>query len=119
MKRVLVVDDDVHIRKLMKFALLSAGFEVRLAENGLEALHLAREERPDAIVLDVNMPVMDGRETFAHLDGPDRPPVLVISADKPAQVRRELGAEASLPKPFDPDQMIQKLSELTGDLVSV
>ena len=68
MPSVLVVDDDVSIRRLVKLILTDAGFDVTVAEDGREALAILQVEAPSVLVLDMNMPVMDGRELFERLE---------------------------------------------------
>jgi CheY-like chemotaxis protein len=113
MKRVLVVDDDAHIRRLARHVLISAGFEVLLAADGREALEIVADSHPAVVVLDVSMPVMDGREMFAKMKSLDeRPCALIISAFEVERVRREIGAEDCLAKPFAPEDLVQKVNNL-------
>lgn len=106
--RVLVVDDDEPIRRLVAMALLDDGYEVLSASNGAIALEHAREHAPDVVLLDMNMPIMDGWEFFKRyreLVG-QRAPVVVMTAAASAQARAEqLGAEGWLGKPFDLDDL--------------
>lgn len=119
MKRVLVVDDDVHIRRLARVILADAGFEVKLASDGREALQVISEARPAVIVMDLNMPVMDGRELFERLQSTGkRPSILVISAGQAERTKKEMGAEASLDKPFSPEALIEKVTDLSGGKVA-
>jgi two-component system chemotaxis response regulator CheY len=115
MKRVLVVDDDLGIRRLARLALASAGFEVALASDGREALSYLSTDVADVIVLDLNMPVMDGY-TFVHNldDVRHRPHILILSGERAEKAQRELGADASLQKPFLPEDLIAKVAELAG-----
>ncbi len=105
--KILVVDDNRLNRLKLLRGLENQGHEVTLAENGLEALELLKEEPFDLILLDIVMPEMDGYEVLARLKGnPDlRPiPVIVISAiDEMSSIIKciEMGAEDYLPKPFD------------------
>jgi DNA-binding response OmpR family regulator len=114
MKKVLVVDDDLGVRRLAGIALASAGFDVTTASDGREALFLLSKENADVVVLDLNMPVMDGY-TFVHNldDVRFRPHILILSGDHAEKAREELGADASLEKPFLPDQLIAKVAELS------
>jgi CheY-like chemotaxis protein len=112
---VLVVDDDPGIRRLAHVALTSAGFTVFDAENGSAALPILEREHPDVIVLDISMPVMDGRTLFRSMEAAgNRPAVLVLTANDAAGTRRELGAEASLDKPFDPDDLVDAVMGLAN-----
>ena len=114
-KRVLIVEDNPHLARLCKAALRHSGFEAHVAINGLDALDQVRQDIPDVIVLDVAMPIMDGREFFREIQTmPWRPPVLVMSAWQPHEVCRELGAEASIAKPFEIADLIWQVESLAG-----
>jgi CheY-like chemotaxis protein len=67
MKTLLVVDDDIHLRKLYKSELESEGYRVVLAENGRQALDLFAMETPDMVIMDIRMPDMDGLESMARI----------------------------------------------------
>jgi len=114
-KQILVVDDDLQIRELLS-DVLQESYGVTLAANGREALVWIRQYPPDAIILDMRMPVMDG-ETFL-LERRKQPacasvPVMVVSAEPRAcQEGRRLGAEACIPKPFDVDVLLLGLASL-------
>ena len=111
--RVLVVDDDRNLSRLVKTILHTAEFEVLTAFDGLDALHVVEEERLDAIVLDLRMPNLDGRGFFRELRARDNgTPVLVASAYGARSAQAELGAEAAIEKPFDPDALIRAVSDL-------
>jgi CheY-like chemotaxis protein len=112
MSYVLVVDDDPGVRRLMAFAIQAEGYVVQVAGDGREGLAIWKRERPAAIVLDLQMPVMDGWAFFKAIDGPDRPPVIIVSAYSPARVCKELGAEASVTKPFEPGELTAKVAQL-------
>jgi class 3 adenylate cyclase len=104
---VLVVDDDIVNRKLLVRMLEQEGHRARTAENGREALELARAEPPDVVLLDIVMPELDGiavLETLKADPALQHVPVIMISAvDELGSVVRciEIGAEDYLPKPFD------------------
>lgn len=121
MKRILIIDDDDDIREIVKVALeTTAGWEVRLAASAREGLDLAAAEHPDAIVLDVSMPEMDGPTAFQHLQLSGRThdiPVIFLTAKVQASDQRrfaELGATAFIPKPFDPLQLANQVAEALG-----
>ncbi len=116
MRTVLIVDDDASIRRLVRLILTDAGFEVIEAENGEKALVILTHETPTVLLLDLNMPVMDGRELFARLnDDGHRPHTIILSAGPSERTRRELGAEASLQKPFGPEDLVEKVTELSRE----
>lgn len=107
--KVLLVDDEPHIRRIGELSLKGVGkWTVVLASNGNEALDKVEHEKPDVILLDVMMPGMDGQETLAHLRA--RPataeiPVIFMTAKvqkHEVDRYREAGAAGVIPKPFDP-----------------
>jgi urea transport system substrate-binding protein len=104
---ILVVDDDPDLRELLTLALSSEEVDVECAENGRQALALLARRRPDLILLDMKMPVMDGWEFSRILDGrADRPPVVVVTAaSNSAERAREVHAEGWLGKPFELDDV--------------
>ncbi len=101
--RVLVVDDDAGVRRLAELSLQEAGFTVTTATNGEEALAALTEARPDAVLLDLEMPVMDGREFLARLRELDPElPVVIMTGHRALEARMELPAQDAIQKPFDP-----------------
>jgi two-component system chemotaxis response regulator CheY len=113
---VLVVEDDRGVRRLIAATLDDEGHEVRAVENGHEALQACADRMPDLIVLDVEMPVMDGRE-FVHAigaDGESIPPVVLISAHEAQRTARELGLGRWLQKPFDERRLVSEVSRALG-----
>jgi CheY-like chemotaxis protein len=113
---VLVVDDDPDILEAICDILEVEDYRVAKARNGLEALERIDAERPDAILLDLMMPVMDG-VTFAQAlrQRPARDvPIVVISADGNPQRAASVGARAYLAKPFDIDTLLAHVGALTG-----
>ncbi len=107
-KRILVVDDDPKILKALDQALQQEGYEVYRAEDGLEALEMARKVKPDLMILDIMLPKMDGFEVLAQLQSTGSPPTLILSArgeEMDKVVGFNVGADDYLVKPF-------RLSEL-------
>lgn len=106
--RVLVADDERAIRLLCRVNLAASGMDVLEAENGNEALELARRERPDLVLLDVMMPDVDGWTVARQLAEDERtrdiPIVFLTARAEPAdkQLGRQLGGVGYLVKPFDP-----------------
>jgi CheY-like chemotaxis protein len=102
--RVLVVDDDAEIREVVATVLEDDGYRVDTASNGADALRKANEHEPDAVILDVTMPVMNGWEFLAQWrtrPADHRAPVLVVSSTREARAALDRGAQAYLSKPFD------------------
>jgi CheY-like chemotaxis protein len=113
--RVLVVDDDTLLRAVVTITLEDAGYRVNTACNGAEALRVAEEHEPDAIILDAMMPVMDGWEFLARWrtrPAERRAPVLVISAAREKQAALDRGATAYLSKPFDLETLEMTLASI-------
>ena len=108
-KKILAVDDERHIVRLVEVNLQRAGYEVVTASNGLKALEeLRSSSRPDLILLDLMMPVMDGTQLQEHLARDDELadiPVLVCSASG-ERARRQPHAVGFLPKPVDPPALL-------------
>lgn len=108
--KILVVDDDQSIRELISLALEEDGIEVTGAPEGESALQMIPELKPDLILLDTRMPVMDGREfarRYRELDDGHAALVILTAVDDPEQTAADLGADGYLPKPFD-------LADLSG-----
>jgi two-component system chemotaxis response regulator CheB len=102
--RVLVVDDSALMRKALKTMLVDAGFEVETARNGVDALDQVRQNPPDVVTLDVNMPEMDGMTCLSRLMTEHPLPVVMVSSLTEADARitfeaLELGAVDYVPKP--------------------
>lgn len=105
---LLVVDDEAGILRLMKLELSAQGFRVITATNGEEAITVAEEQRPDAILLDVMMPGLSGLEVMRRLRERSNVPILLVTAkDKDTDKVRglELGADDYIVKPFNPDEL--------------
>lgn len=119
-RTVLVIDDDPDIRAVAKTSLeLVGGFRVILADSGQRGVAIAHENPPDAIILDLMMPDLDGRNTLAQLKGYSETatiPVIMLTAKVQAD-KRELvgrGAAGVLAKPFDPMQLSAQVCEILG-----
>ncbi|MBK7293395.1 MAG: PAS domain S-box protein [Holophagaceae bacterium] len=122
-RKLLIVDDRVENRDMLDRLLRLVGFRCSLAEHGAAGLEQWREGRPDLILMDLRMPVLDGFEAVAQLRrlegelGWDRTPVLAISAsvyDVSSEDLINLGFDAFLTKPIDEDQLFATLEELLG-----
>lgn len=120
-KRILVIEDEDDIREITRLSLQAgAGWEVMTASSGADGLAKATAERPDAILLDVMMPDMDGTSTFRKLrdDQATRDiPVVFLTAKVQAADRRRyanLGVTAVIAKPFDPARLAAQVAEVLG-----
>jgi len=117
-KRIIIVDDDRDLREMLRMRLQLAGFEVRVAANGLRLISSLRLDRPDLILLDVMMSWIDGFELCQALkQNPDlaQIPVFFISAlASKKDIERGLacGADRYLTKPLDLDQLIMDIRAL-------
>jgi len=120
-RKVLIIDDEDDIREVAALSLESvAGWEVVVASSGAQGLVRAAEVKPDAILLDVMMPGMDGPTTFRELrKNPDTStiPVLLLTAKVQATDQRrfaDLGVNAVLFKPFDPLTLSSQIADVLG-----
>lgn len=112
MPKILIVDDDPHIREVLRFALEKDGFSVREAVNGAQALERHAAERPDLIVLDILMPEMDGTEVCRRLRRDHATPIVFLSS-RDDEVDRilglELGGDDYVTKPFSPRELVARV----------
>ncbi|MEA5467843.1 response regulator [Spirulina sp. 06S082] len=120
-RRILIVDDEADIRAVAQLSLeINTEWEVLTASSGAEGLKVALDERPDAILLDVMMPDLDGPTTWTKLQ--ENPitqaiPVIFLTAKVQAAEQRryaQLGVKAVLTKPFDPVQLGDRVIEALG-----
>jgi DNA-binding response OmpR family regulator len=121
MKRVLAVDDEPHILKLVAFSLASHGFEVLQASDGLSASLVAESEQPDLILMDVMMPILNGYDACERIKANPKTshiPVVMLSAKSQATEQTEglsRGALCYITKPFTPKELVQRVTELLED----
>ena len=104
-KTIMVVDDEERLRSLLRAYLSQEGYRVLTASNGQEALHLARHEKPDLIILDVMMPKMDGYEFMRQYRAEGDSPIIILTArveEADAVAGLEMGADDYVTKPFSP-----------------
>ena len=111
-KSVLVVDDEARLLNLVRGYLQQEGYTVHSAANGREALFVAREQRPDIIVLDLMMPEMDGWEFMRQFRKEQDTPIIMLTAriddiDKVAGL--EMGADDYVTKPFSPRELVARV----------
>lgn len=118
--KILVVDDEVYILHILDFSLGAEGFEVITANNGELAIEKAKQEKPDLIVLDIMMPVLDGYETCRRLKRQSETkniPVVLLTAkgrDVDKRLGYEVGAVDYIVKPFSPNRLIERIQEILG-----
>ncbi|MET0272773.1 MAG: response regulator transcription factor [Phenylobacterium sp.] len=112
---VLVVDDDPHIRQLLVFALEKAGLAAREAEDGEAALASVTAAVPDLVVLDINMPKLDGLEVCRRLRATGDLPILFLSS-RDDEIDRvlgiELGGDDYVVKPFSPREVVARVQAI-------
>ena len=115
---VLIVDDEASIRESLRMILEFEGYRIEEAGDGLEALRIVRDRPPDAILLDWNMPKMDGYDflkALRRMPGGDRPKVVFCTTENDvAHIARALhaGANEYIMKPFTEDILVDKLRQL-------
>ena len=117
-KKVLVADDEAHIRHIVSLKLENAGYEVITAADGEEALELCASERPDMVITDYQMPYMSGLEFCSKLHCDDRMkdiPTVMLTArgfDISPEQRESAGVSTILAKPFSPREILSIVNEL-------
>ena len=115
-KRVLIVDDDPHIREIIAFALEKEGMTTTMAADGAEALKLFEQRAPDFIVLDVGMPEMDGLEVCRRIRAASECPILFLSA-RDEEIDRiiglEMGGDDYVTKPFSPRELVARVKAIS------
>jgi DNA-binding response OmpR family regulator len=113
-KKILVVDDEPEVRKLMEHFLTSKGYDVRLAENGRLGLATLDTFTPDLVLLDMHMPEMDGAETLRELAArAPTLPVIMVTVNEDVETTShllQLGAADYVPKPFNLDYLEQAIN---------
>ncbi len=118
--KVLAVDDDPVIQRLLQVNLEMEGYEVELASDGEEALEKVRSFRPDCVLLDIMMPKKDGWQVCAEIKNDPElkdTPVVFLSAraqDSDLEKGTGIGAEAYITKPFDPIDLLDLVADLTS-----
>ncbi len=117
---ILVVDDDPHIREVVRFALRKAGFEVIEAHDGAQALERFAADSPDLLVLDIMMPEMDGTDVCREIRKTSRTPIIFLSS-RDEEIDRilglELGGDDYITKPFSPRELVARIRAVLRRLV--
>ena len=115
--RILVVEDDENIRELVDVILSGAGYEVVTAPDGAAALQVIGSTRPDLVLLDMRMPIMDGWEfarQYRARPEPHAPIVVLTAARDAAQRAAEIRANGYLGKPFDMASLLSMVNHHAG-----
>lgn len=116
LKTVLVVDDDPDMRFMLKLLLERGGYQVNEAADGLAALHAIKAQKPDLVLTDLRMPMMDGAELIQKLrsdDGMEGLPIILITAYAVLPDTADL-ADETIPKPFAPERVVETVTRLLG-----
>lgn len=111
-KRILLVDDDVLLRRSLAFNLEQAGYATLTAANAEDAMAIARRELPDLVLLDIGLPGMDGLDALRHIKDTLSLPVIFLTARRrelDEVVGLELGADDYITKPFDVDVLLARI----------
>lgn len=119
-KNILAIDDSLTIRELINFVLSNAGYTVELAEDGQDGIERFRQKRPDVVIVDINMPRLDGIR-FLQLARAEKDaaglPMLVLTTELDPEKKaraREAGATGWITKPFNPTQLLDTLKRVAG-----
>ena len=120
-KTILVVDDDIYIRELLRQELEAQNYEIREAKNGLEAIHLAKLDQPDLIVMDVMMPQMNGFDAAAVLKNDPQTmtiPIIILSIVEDKERGYRLGVDRYLSKPINTETLLTEIGLLLSQETS-
>ncbi len=120
-KKILAVDDDVAIVRMIEFKLKAAGLEVTCAFNGQEALDKIAVDKPDLLITDINMPQMTGIELVRQLKKSVQTrdiPVIILTArgeDEQREEAMQIGANVFVNKPFSPGKLLEIVQGMMGE----
>ncbi len=119
-KKILVVDDEMHIIRIVKYKLETAGYEVLTALNGADAIKLAKDEKPALIFLDIMMPGINGYEVCSQLknSAATRDIIIIMLTAKGQESDKikglEVGVDEYITKPFSPQDLLDRAKDLLG-----
>ena len=111
-KTILVIEDDESVSQLIRLYLAHEGYRAVTAKDGIKGLNLARSENPDLILLDLNLPGMDGSEICRSLRGESDVPIIMVTArvDEDERLKGlDLGADDYVTKPFSPRELMARI----------
>jgi DNA-binding response OmpR family regulator len=110
--KILIVEDDLALSDVLAFTLRRAGFETLVVHDGLAAVAAWEKESPDLIVLDLNLPKLDGLGVCRHIRARDKTPIIILSvrgSDEAIVTGLEQGADDYIVKPFSPGQLVARI----------
>lgn len=119
-RKIVLAEDEPQIARLIEFKLKKEGYDVTWKENGEEALKAIKADKPDLILLDIMMPVMDGYEVLRRLKEDENLtdiPVIMLTAraqEKDVVKGIDLGAEDYITKPFHPAELLARVKRILG-----
>ena len=119
-KKILIIDDEPDIIKVVKFRLIKTGYELMTAADGREGLELARVLKPDLVLLDYRMPFLNGDEVCKEIkkdESTKHIPVILMTASTQDTLKENIqtmGADDYILKPFEPEELIKKIKRLIG-----
>jgi len=114
-KKILVIDDDPHLRTSVAFSMEKAGFAIAEAQNGIEGLEVFKTYSPDLIILDVMMPKLDGTETCREIRRISHVPIVFLTSageEIDRIVGLEMGADDYITKPFSPRELVARVKAI-------
>ena len=117
-EKILIVDDEEHIRELLKYNLEKSGYDCIIAENGLEALKIVKDQRPRLVLLDLTLPKMDGYEVCKEIRKDDEiswTPIIILSAkdeESDKVMGLNIGADDYITKPFSVREILTRIKVL-------
>ena len=120
-RRILIVEDQEDNRAILRDLLSTAGYELIEATNGQEGVELAQQQRPDLILMDINLPVLDGYEATRRIKGGaslGATPIIAVTSyalSGDEAKARTAGCDGYVTKPFSPRQLLAKLREYLGE----
>ncbi|MDP8215746.1 MAG: response regulator [Candidatus Kaelpia imicola] len=120
-KKILIVDDEPDVIKVLGMRLKANNYEVISAQDGIQAVSIAHREKPDLIILDIKMPAQDGYAVYENLRmavSTNLIPIIFLTALPPEEVEKrvqELDADGYISKPFDTENILNKIKELIPD----
>jgi two-component system KDP operon response regulator KdpE len=111
--KVLIVEDDSDVRRLFAIGLNQRGFEVKLAANGADAVERILSEKPDVVLLDWLMPLMDGGQMLDHLGAGAGKALIIVISGEPAPATLDPRVQSWLTKPVTIDELVSEIEQRT------